>query len=90
MPLYSVTEIRKNINHIVLKRTFELWKVSDKQFYFEYSVVDLFDCDINYRSGTLTYSASHQKFLEKGIKKNKKTPVELFSTEEHKFHHDRW
>ena len=90
MPLYTYIETRKNQNHLILKRTFELWKVSDKQFYFEYLVTDLFDCERKYRSGLLTYPATYQKFLEKGIQQGKRTPIELFSTEEFQFYNNKW
>ena len=90
MPLYSITETRKNTHHIILKRTFELWKASEKHYYFEYTITDLFDCELNFHSGTISFSSKQQEFLERGIRKGKLTPIELFSTEEFPLYHNKW
>lgn len=91
MLLYKTTE-QKLINNTILIRTFEFYKseVSDKKFYINFEVKDLFDFTFIQKQYPITYSSKHQKFLEQGIKKGKRTPLELFSTEEEPLYEDLW
>ena len=70
--------------NIIIKRNIFIFKnhVNNKKFYIHVEYADIFDCVFKEYDHIVTYPASYQKFLERGIAEEKETPLELFNTEE--------
>ena len=91
--IYQIQQTNQTkTNHIYLVRHFEFYKVDDKHYFIDYTVKDLFDCLYCHRSGRVSYSARHQRFLEREIKKGRYVGIEQFSDEDENlvFHENRW
>jgi hypothetical protein len=89
-PIYQIEQINKTKENIFYTRLFQLYKITDKEFLIHIEVKDLFDCEIKNKTYPVTYSDRHQRYLERGIRKNKFTPIENFSTEEYPLYEFRW
>lgn len=78
--------------NIIIKRKIFIYKnhINNKKFYIHIEFSDVFDCVFKEYDHIVTYPASYQKFLEKGIAEGKKTPLELFSTEEVQLSEEYW
>jgi hypothetical protein len=88
--IYQLEQRNQTRENIFYTRLFRFYKETDKIFYIHIIVKDLFDCEIKNKAYPVTYSARHQRYLEKGIKHNKYTLIEDFSTEEHPLYEFRW
>jgi hypothetical protein len=88
--IYQIEQLNQTRENVFYTRLFQLYKATDKEFVIHIVVKDLFDCEIKNKTYPVTYSARHQRYLERGIRKNKLEPIENFSTEDHPLYEFRW
>ena len=80
--IYQLKQTSQTTTHIYLTRHLKVYRIDDKFYLIEYSVTDLFDCLLKNISGKVSYSARHQRYLEREINKGRYIPIEEFSDED--------
>ena len=79
---YQIAQI-KQTGIIIRKNIIITKKSKSKYFYFQISYTDIFDCPFKEFEYKIRFPPLQRKFLERLLKKDRKVPLELFSTKEH-------